>query len=256
MLSIKRLVGIGMLMVLGLLLMPKTVSANLGTNLYINEVDADQTGTDSAEFVEIYSLSPNISLTGTVLVFFNGNATNDTSYQAFDLDGQTTDANGFFVLCGNAANVANCDMDVTPDTNLIQNGTDAIALYFGDAADFPGGTAPTTANLIDALVYDTGDSDDTALQTALGQTKQIDEDAHGMGVTESIQLDPTIGLPTSNLANASYYVTTPTPGFNNSPTAVSLQGVQLSGQNTTASIFLALTLILAGYTVFTLKRKN
>ncbi|MBU0705251.1 MAG: lamin tail domain-containing protein, partial [Chloroflexi bacterium] len=104
-------------------------------DVIINEVDADQVSTDSAEFVELYDGGVgNTDLTGLVLVFFNGS--DDASYEAFDLDGQGTDANGYFVLCGDAGNVANCDLDVSPDTNLIQNGADAVALYVGDDTNF------------------------------------------------------------------------------------------------------------------------
>ena len=79
-------------------------------------------------------------------------------------------------MCGNAANTANCDLDVSPDTNLIQNGADAVALLVGDAVNFPNDTPVTTADLIDAIVYDTDDSDDAGLLVLLnaGQT-QVNE---------------------------------------------------------------------------------
>ena len=41
-------------------------------------------------------------------------------------------AGGYFVVCGNAATTLNCDLDVAPDTNLIQNGApDAVGLLSG-----------------------------------------------------------------------------------------------------------------------------
>ena len=120
-------------------------------DILINEVDADQVSTDSAEFVELYDGGTgSTDLTGLVLVLFNGS--DDASYLAFDLDGQTTDTDGYFVLCGDAANVANCDLDVSTNTNLIQNGADAVALIVGDAADFPNDTPLVTDNLVDAIV--------------------------------------------------------------------------------------------------------
>jgi LPXTG-site transpeptidase (sortase) family protein len=132
----------------------------------INEVDSDTPSTDVAEFVELYDGGVgNASLNGLALVFFNGS--NDLSYYSLDLDGYSTDADGYFVICGDAANVANCDLDTTPDSNLIQNGADAIALYTGDGTDFPTGTAITTTNLLDAIVYDTNDSDDAGLLVLL-----------------------------------------------------------------------------------------
>ena len=103
-------------------------------NVVINEVDADQTSTDSAEFIELYDGGiGNTALDGLSLVLVNGS--DDLSYASFDLDGLSTNASGYFVLCGNAANTANCDLDVSPDTNLIQNGADAVTLLIGDAVD-------------------------------------------------------------------------------------------------------------------------
>ena len=64
-------------------------------------------------------------------VFYNGNG--DTSYAAFDLDGFSLDANGFFVL-GNAA-VPNVGLAF--NDNTLQNGADGVALYQADAGDFP-----------------------------------------------------------------------------------------------------------------------
>ncbi len=179
----------------------------LTSTVMINEVDADTPGTDNAEFVELYDGGTgNTDLTGLVLVFFNGSG--DTSYRAVDLDGQTTDANGFFVYCGDAANVANCDLEEGPGTtDLIQNGADAVALYVGDATDFPNGTAPTTTNLLDAIAYDTNDADDAALLAALGLTEQFNEDAVGTKDTDSNQRIPD-GSPDIHPA-------TPTPGGTN-----------------------------------------
>ncbi len=77
----------------------------------------------------------NVPLDGLTVVFYNGNG--DTSYNAFDLDGYTTDINGFFVL-GNSS-VSPPPGIVFPGNGL-QNGADAVALYLGDATDFPNGT--------------------------------------------------------------------------------------------------------------------
>ena len=180
------------------------------TQIVINEVDADQSGTDAAEFVELFGPA-NASLDGLVLVFFNGNG--DVSYEAFDLDGLQLDGDGFFVVCGDAANVANCDLDVSPNTNLVQNGADAVALYTADAADFPNGTAPTATDLIDALVYDTDDTDDSGLLDVLtpGQA-QINEDGNNAASSESNSRFPDGGSPQ---VTTSYTQLAPTPGASN-----------------------------------------
>ena len=168
------------------LLAAQLASAAVPSALVINELDADQTSTDSAEFVELYDGGfGNSSLDGHVLVFYNGGST-DASYQAYDLDGYSTDANGFFVLCGDSANTPNCDLDVDPSTNLIQNGADAVALFAGDGTDFPNGTAITTTGLIDAIVYDTSDSDDAELLALLNAGQpQVNENGGGSGTTHS-----------------------------------------------------------------------
>ena len=54
--------------------------------------------------------------------------------------------------------VENCDLDLTPNTNLIQNGADAVALFQAQASEFPNGSQVTNAHLISALVYDTNDT--------------------------------------------------------------------------------------------------
>lgn len=144
------------------------------SNIVINEVDADTPGTDSAEFVELFDGGAgNTSLNGLVAVFYNGNG--DSSYAAFDLDGFSTDSNGFFVL-GNEG-VAN--VDLTFSNNGLQNGADAVAIYQGDASDFPNGTAVTTDNLVDAIVYDTNDEDDSELLSGLEQDTQFNEGENG-----------------------------------------------------------------------------
>ncbi|MFD0990219.1 T9SS type A sorting domain-containing protein [Mariniflexile jejuense] len=126
----------------------------------INEIDPDQTGTDTAEFIEI-KWTPNTSLNGYIVVLFNGS--NDQSYDTVDLSSATTDGNGLYVI-----NFA---------SNGLQNGADAAALYMDLATNFPNGTAPTTVNLIDAIVYGTSDADDTGLLTGLGETIQYDDTA-------------------------------------------------------------------------------
>ena len=88
------------------------------TTIHINEVDSDTPGAlDAAEFVELYG-TPNGSLDGLVLVFFNGD--NELAYRVYDLDGFSLDANGFFLL-GNAS-VPGVDY-VIPD-NTLQNGAE------------------------------------------------------------------------------------------------------------------------------------
>ncbi len=178
----------------------------VAVTLSINELDSDSAGVDFAEFVELYDGGAgNTALDGLVVVFFNGNG--DTAYAAFDLDGYTTDANGFFVL-GNAGVTS---VDVVFSNGLLQNGADAVAIYQGDAADFVNGTAARTAELVDAIVYGTADPVDDGLLAALGQTVQYDEDANLISPSQSLSRVPD--------GSASIVAQNPTPGASNVVTA-------------------------------------
>ncbi len=94
------------------------------------------------------------------------------SYKAIDLDGFSTNADGFFVL-GNAS-IANAD--IVFNNNTLQNGADAVALYQLDATDFPNRTSVTADNLVNAIVYDTNDADDAGLLVLTPDSPQFNED--------------------------------------------------------------------------------
>jgi len=160
------------ILILALLLAAGTATAQ--TDVLINEVDADTPGTDVLEFVELYG-APFAALDGLTVVLYNGNG--DVSYDAFDLDGHALDADGFFLL-GNAGLVP--APSIVFGSNGLQNGADAVALYQADGADFPNGTAVTTIDLLDAVVYDTNEGDDAGLLVLLlpGQP-QVNEDGAG-----------------------------------------------------------------------------
>ena len=137
--------------------------------IIINELDCDTSteasNIDTLEFIELKSETPNYSLDGYVVVFFNGSSGGgDSSYYTIDLDGYTTDINGL-LLIGNT-DVSPTPQLIIPD-NTIQNGQDAIGVYLGSDTDFPDRTLATTTNLTDALAYDTNDSNDTVLMLSL-----------------------------------------------------------------------------------------
>jgi PKD repeat protein len=181
-------------------------------DILINEVDADQTGTDASEFIELYDGGAgNTALDSLVIVLFNGS--DDLSYgSSYDLDGYSTNANGYFVI--GSSLVPNVDYDLGLLTNIIQNGADAVALYTGDAVDFPDDTAITTTNLIDALVYDTNDGDDAELLVLLNPGEpQINEDGNGNKDTESNQRIPNGSGGARN--TSTYAQAIPTPGAAN-----------------------------------------
>jgi phosphatidylserine/phosphatidylglycerophosphate/cardiolipin synthase-like enzyme len=175
----------------------------------INEVDADQIGTDAAEFIELYG-APGQSLNGMVMVWFNGAAA--TSYKTIDLSGNVIPASGYFVL-GNTG-VAN--VNVTFTGNTLQNGADAIAIYTATAAAWPNGTAVSATGLVDALVYGTADAAATNLITVLtpGQP-QADETVATAALNNSSSRIPDGGAAFNT---AAYVAQLPTPGASNSGT--------------------------------------
>jgi uncharacterized protein len=123
-----------------------TVGAVVANDLVINEVDYDQAGADSAEFVEIFNNdSVAVDLASYSVQMINGNLGGAVQYRLFALPSVALAAGDAFVLCSNSATVINCDLDVTPDADLIQNGApDAIALLFNgtviDTVSYEGDT--------------------------------------------------------------------------------------------------------------------
>ena len=216
--------------------------------LVINELDADTPSNDKLEFVELYDGGAgNSSLDGMVLVFFNG-STSETArgaYKVFDLDGMSTDGDGFFLL----ANPGVGDVDEraleSPPTGFIfvpggsgalQNGEDAVALYAGlDADDFEVSTAPLTrpvdivlgetVRLLDAVVYQTSsgsgnpDTDSGYLgEFAIGGAV-LDENVNGGASkdTASLARVPDGGNPRDQSGMIWSVLDPPTPGFANAP---------------------------------------
>jgi len=197
----------------GLLCLQVTASAAL----LINEIDSDSVNvptTDAFEFVELFDTSgTSVPLDGYVLVFYNGNG--NVVYRAEDLDGTSTDANGYFV----AGSIAGAQRTIPGNT--IQNGVDAVALYLGNATDFPNGTVPTKTNLIDAVVYKTGaDVDGVGLDTALLDAGPIVDEfgrdgSAAAGAADSLGRFPSASGALRNTTNWTFM--TPTPGLVNVP---------------------------------------
>jgi endonuclease G len=187
----------------------------------INEVDADTPGSDAAEFIELFDGGTGYTpLDGLVVVFFDGTTSGSgkLSYAAFDLDGYSTDANGYFVM-GNPG-VLGASLIFDPgEFGLLGNGADAVGLYIGNANDFPNGTNATTTNLQDAIVYGTDDPNASGLLPLLNAGQPIaNENATGDSQTKSNQRCPS-GM--GGFRNTSpYYPGTPTPGAANTCPAV------------------------------------
>jgi hypothetical protein len=192
------------------------ISSISSAQLVINEFDSDTPSTNDKQFIELKSATPSFPLNGYVLVLFNGTGSQaNLSYYALDLDGITTDLNGL-ALIGNSL-VSPVPAKLITDSTF-QVGPDGAAIYLGNETDFPTGTAATTTNLIDALVYDTNDADATALMTALGISIQIDENLNGLQTTQSIQ----------RKNDGTYEVKLPTPGATNDGSGFIYNGLSIN----------------------------
>lgn len=124
------------------------IALSTNASVVINEIDYDQPGTDTAEFIELYNTSHTaLSLEHYTIDLINGS--NSSSYRTIDLSGFDISANGFFVVCSNTSLVANCDYSFTSTNGWFQNGApDAVALYDGasliDSVSYEGSLAPYT----------------------------------------------------------------------------------------------------------------
>jgi hypothetical protein len=181
----------------------------VGGLVVINEIDADTAGAaDMVEFIELYDGGVGgTALEGIVLVFIDG--MDDTVYAAFQLLDGVTDADGFFLI-GSGDVVPAVDYQIPP--NLLQNGTDAVALYQGMESDFPAGTAASADNLRDAVVYGLAQDADLATLLTPGQSK-VHEASSGNAEGHSIQRVPDgAGGPQGTSA---FQAAPPTPGAPN-----------------------------------------
>ncbi|WP_298954293.1 endonuclease [uncultured Nonlabens sp.] len=193
--------------------------AKAESQVFINELDADTPSTNDKQFVELKSDVPFYQLDGFVLVFFNGSGSSSTgmgrSYYTVDLDGLVTDDNGLVVLGSSL-------VSPVPDRYIaesnIQLGADAVAIYRGDDTDWPDRTFPSQVNLVDALIYDTDDPDNTALMTFLGIPVQYNENENGNKTTESVQ----------RKTDGTYETKSPTPHSLNDSTTPTYNGVSFT----------------------------
>ncbi len=142
---------------------PTPTTPPTGASLVINEIDYDQPSTDTGEFVEIKNTGTEaVNLDAYALDLINGNG--GASYNLIDLPNVMLAAGDYFVVCGDASVVPNCDLDVTPDSNLVQNGgPDAVALTLNgavvDTVSYEGDTAAPYTEGSGAGLADSGSID-------------------------------------------------------------------------------------------------
>ncbi|NQV41687.1 MAG: T9SS type A sorting domain-containing protein [Candidatus Marinimicrobia bacterium] len=143
--------------------------------LFINEIDYDQTGTDASEYLEL--AGPAGTYNSVVVELVNGN--NNSVYQTADLGSITLadESNGFGFYVIGVAGVPNLDITPSgwPSENLIQNGApDAIVLRVG-------------GTIVDAVAYEgeMTDADGNAMESAEGDFSGIDSSMSRLGIDGS-----------------------------------------------------------------------
>jgi len=143
--------------------------------LFINEIDYDQTGTDASEYLEL--AGPAGTYNSVVVELVNGN--NNSTYLTADLGTITLndESNGYGFYVIGAATVANVDLTPAgwPTTNIIQNGApDAIVLKMG-------------GSIIDAVAYEgeMTDEDGNPMESILGDFAGADSSAGRIGIDAS-----------------------------------------------------------------------
>jgi len=187
--------------------------------LLINELDPDNPGIDDKEIIELKSETPNFSTDGYILVFFNGSSSGgDSSYLVLDLNGYETDINGLLTIGSVGLTPA---PQVIISDNVIQNGADAVGIYQAAVEDFPEGTLATQTNLIDALVYGTNDSPDTALLSLLGESEQYNDNDTDVNLRSIQRFEDGMGIET-------YSAATPTPRRPNDGSGITINPVAIS----------------------------
>jgi len=114
---------------------------NSNATLVLNEIDYDQPGRDTAEYIELFNSGfSSISLDNYSIDLINGY--NGSSYRSIGLSGFSIDAGSYFVVCGDAEQVTNCDYSFTTSNSWFQNGSpDAVGLFESN-------------NLLDSLSYE------------------------------------------------------------------------------------------------------
>lgn len=184
--------------------------------VYINEIDSDQPGPDRHEFIELYVGEPAArALDGFIVVLFNGNHPSNGAYAVHDLNGRSSNAQGFFVL-GNAA-VPNVDL-IIPAAS-IQNGADAVAVYRAPASAFtsPGDPKPPSRDgLIDAVVYGNASGQDFDLSSAFQHfSDPPDPVLIQQNEGETNNLTALARRPDATSAFGTFVAQAPTPGTTN-----------------------------------------
>ncbi|XP_041085777.1 uncharacterized protein si:ch211-183d21.1 isoform X2 [Polyodon spathula] len=202
--------------------------------LLISEVNADNPGLDTTEFVELHhSSGQRASLEGYTLVFYNGNG--NMAYKVLNLTGHVTEDSGYFLV--GSASVSPRPAIILP-ANSIQNGLDGIALYHGENG-YSVGMKVTATGLVDAIVYKSRPSDSSrVLEEVLtpGKPCFLEDGSFQLG-------DESIERCWLSRSNWTFQAGTPSPGRTNPCTSPSINSpVQISELRLGEGVFLELSM--------------
>jgi hypothetical protein len=191
-----------------------SIQASTSSGVIINEIDYDNIGTDTAEFIELYNGgSAPVSLMGYQLVFVNGS--NNAVYTTVDLSPAGTIMPGQYLVVGASSVIATVPagqlkIDAGAVSNYIQNGApDGIALV--DSIN---------AKLVDALSYE--GSITAAVIPGLGTVSLVEGTVLPTSVADSNTMQGALcripnGTDTNNAATDWKFCSTVTPGAPNMP---------------------------------------
>jgi large repetitive protein len=199
---------------LGASVVSTSISAAGLVGLVISEIDYDNVGTDSAEFVEIYNPGSTAqALSGYQLVLVNGS--NGMPYQTIDLSVAGTLGAGKYLVVGADSVTSTVPsgvlvVDLGAVSNLIQNGSsDGVALVNSNSE-----------SLVDALSYEGAIT--AAVLSGVGTVSLVEGTVLSSSVADSNVTQGSLArLPNgadTNQANDDWrFSSTPTPGSVNVP---------------------------------------
>lgn len=170
----------------------------------ISEVDYDNIGTDTAEYLELYNNGPtSVDISGYLVGLINGNG-NVFYNQVFTIPAATTLAPGGYYVIG-STNVVGANFNFAGTTDQIQNGSpDAVAVYSGGTIAIGNPSTTNAGNLVYGLLYE-GPADATNYPGFQAPGIAF-SDVNGVGQNYTLGLDST---------GAFNVLSSPTPGAPN-----------------------------------------
>ena len=104
----------------------------ISSGVVVNEVAYTAVGNDDREFIEIKNVTGSpVNLDSYILRLVNGNGGGASIYREIDLPNISLVGGDYYVVCGNPANVPNCDLVIAPASNFIENTLpSAVALVY------------------------------------------------------------------------------------------------------------------------------